>query len=335
MLACLSAAAQQRRPAIPKLEDLPAQPVDTLDTGRANVKVVIYTNNTWKYLYTDQEEKMDNGIFDANWVTNHIFAYKEIGLKDLPEVMELDLIDDMDDFHPPVTGRVSSRYGPRGRASHNGTDVPLKVGEPIYAAFDGKVRYSRFNTGGYGNLVIIRHSNGLETWYAHLVRNNVQVGDYVKAGAVIGFGGNTGRSRGAHLHFEVRYCDQSFDPEHIIDFNTGDIRYKTFALHKSYVNINSRASDQLLVDDDFEEAVLMAANNSEGVTSDEILKNIAAYSGEGIKAGASDPLYHTIKRGDSLYKIATQYGTTVKSLCSLNGITEKSVIMAGKKLRVR
>ena len=97
------------------------------------------------------------------------------------------------------------------------------------------------NTGGFGNLVIVRHPNGLETWHAHLSKLNVQVNEYVKTGQVIGFSGNTGRSRGPHLHFEMRYCDQTFDPEFIIDFPTGCLKYHTFALEKSFFNIHSRA----------------------------------------------------------------------------------------------
>lgn len=334
MLMLAATAQAQRRPAIPKLEELPRLPLDTITTAQENVSVVIFTNNTWEYLYTDKEEKLDHDIFKSNWVTDHVFAYRSIQLKDIPDVVEFDLFGSIDEFHPPIIGRISSKYGPRGRSNHNGVDIPLKIGEPIYAAFAGKVRYSRYNAGGYGNLVIIRHENGLETWYAHLSRNNAEVGDYVKAGAVIGFGGNTGRSRGAHLHFEVRYQDQVFDPEHIFDFVTGDIRYKTFALNKSYLNIHSRASETLDEDADFEKTVL-AATGGDGLTSDEILNNIAAYSSDGIRAGSSDPLYHTIRSGDSLYKIARLYGTTVKNLCALNNINEKTVILAGKKLRVR
>ena len=75
-------------------------------------------------------------------------------------------------------------------------DIPLKTGEPIYATFDGKVRYSRYNSGGFGNLVIIRHPNGLETWYAHLTKRNVGSEEYVRAGQVIGYGGRRAAAGG-------------------------------------------------------------------------------------------------------------------------------------------
>ncbi len=230
---------------VPKLEDLPRRAIDTLDTDDSNIKIVIFTNNTWCYYYPDLNERMDREVYREHWVNDRVFAYTDIQLERLPPVIDLQLIDRYGDFHAPAIGKVFSKYGTRGRRRHQGVDIPLSVGEPIYAAFNGKVRYARYNTGGYGNLVIIRHENGLETWYAHLTRCNVAQDDYVTAGTVIGFCGNTGRSRGAHLHFEMRYCDQAFDPEHLIDFSTGDLRYQTFALDRSFFSIYSRASETL------------------------------------------------------------------------------------------
>lgn len=103
----------------------------------------------------------------------------------------------------------------RRRRKHQGIDLPLNTGDPIYATFNGKVRISipSSKSGGYGNLIVIRHDNGLETFYAHLSERSVQADEWVEAGQIIGYGGSTGRSTGPHLHFETRYCGQSFDPE--------------------------------------------------------------------------------------------------------------------------
>ena len=204
------------------------------------------------------------------------------------------------------------------------------------SAFGGRVRYAQYNTGGYGNLVILRHPNGLETWYGHLSRCNVAPGDYVKAGTVIGFGGSTGRSSGPHLHFEVRYKDQAFDPEHLIDFATGDLRYQTFVLNRSELSIYSRATDGLEEKVDYD-GTLLAADQDGELTSEDILDNIEASQREAVarEKAKTDPLYHTIRKGDYLGKIARQYGTTVRRLCQLNNITEKTIIRAGHKLRVR
>ncbi len=322
---------------VPKLEDLPRRAIDTLDTDDSNIKIVIFTNNTWCYYYPDLNERMDREVYREHWVNDRVFAYTDIQLKELPPVIDLQLIDRYGDFHAPAIGKVFSKYGTRGRRRHQGVDIPLSVGEPIYAAFNGKVRYARYNTGGYGNLVIIRHENGLETWYAHLTRCNVAQDDYVTAGTVIGFCGNTGRSRGAHLHFEMRYCDQAFDPEHLIDFSTGDLRYQTFALDRSFFSIYSRASETLEEEDDYDESLLTVHSPDGELTSEDILENIESTTQAAIKQeqAKTDPLYHTIRRGDYLGKIARQYGTTVKRLCQLNNISEDAIIREGRKLRVR
>ena len=86
-------------------------------------------------------------------------------------------------------------------------------------SFTRKIRYSKYNDGGFGNLVIIRHYNGLETFYAHLSKLLVYPNQEVIAGDPIGLGGNTGHSYGSHLHFEIRFFDVPFDPERIIDLD--------------------------------------------------------------------------------------------------------------------
>ncbi len=330
----LGASAQRT---VPKLEDLPRRAIDTLDTNDRNVKIVIFTNNTWSYYYPDLQERTDKKVYREHWVNDRIFAYTDIQLQELPQVVDLELIDRYEDFHAPTVGKVFSKYGTRGRRSHQGVDIPLAIGEPIYAAFDGKVRYARYNTGGYGNLVIIRHENGLETWYAHLTRCNVEQNDYVTAGTVIGFCGNTGRSRGAHLHFEMRYCDQTFDPEYLIDFSTGDLRYQTFALDRSFFSIYSRASESLEEEDDYDQTLLAVSTPDAALTSESILENIEQAEQASIREerAKTDPLYHTIRKGEYLGKIARQYGTTVKKLCQLNNISENTMIREGRRLRVR
>ena len=104
----------------------------------------------------------------------------------------------------PYVGKVYSKFGYRRGRRHQGTDIPLKSGTPVAAAFDGRVRMSSY-VSGYGNLVILRHENGLETFYGHLSKRQVSVGDWVRAGDIVGLGGSTGRSSGPHLHFETRY----------------------------------------------------------------------------------------------------------------------------------
>lgn len=115
-------------------------------------------------------------------------------------------------FDWPLRGRISSRYGPRWDRIHHGLDVAVPVGTPIRSAAGGVVSFSGA-MGGYGNIVIIDHGNGVETRYAHTSRNIVRVGQRVQRGDLIAYSGNTGNSTGPHLHFEVRQRGQSVNPE--------------------------------------------------------------------------------------------------------------------------
>jgi murein DD-endopeptidase MepM/ murein hydrolase activator NlpD len=104
----------------------------------------------------------------------------------------------------PVCGQLNSAFGPRHRRMHYGVDIDLERGDPVVCAFEGVVRISRFHKQ-FGNVVVVRHSNGLETLYGHLSERLAEVGDHLEAGEVLGLGGSTGRSTGDHLHFETRY----------------------------------------------------------------------------------------------------------------------------------
>lgn len=324
-LAPLNAQRRRSTPTAPKLEDLPRRPMDTIATPDPETKVIIYSNNTWEY-YRPSLSRLDNlPVYRNNWDTSSVFSYRNIEIKDLPPVIELKLIDSISQFCCPVQGKVLSKYGPRRRRNHNGVDIPMKTGEPILAAFDGKVRYSQYNTGGFGNLVIIRHPNGLETWHSHLSKLNVKVGDYVKTGQVIGYIGSTGRAYGPHLHFETRYCDQSFDPEFLFDFENGMLRYQTFALERSFFNIHSRASE-LLEEDDPEEDII----NSLLAEADDSTTIRAAQP-----KPATTAVYHTVRQGDILGRIAIRYGTTITRICQLNGIDRNSTLRIGQRLRVK
>ncbi len=326
----LPAHGQRRRtgpPAAPKIEDLPRRPMDTIATSDPETQVIIFSNNTWEY-YRPSLNRMDElPVYRNHWDTASVFSYRTVELDDLPQVVELKLIDSLGQFCCPLQGKVISKYGPRRRRSHNGIDVPMKVGEPVLAAFDGKVRYSKYNTGGFGNLVIIRHPNGLETWHAHLSKLNVRVGDYVKTGQVIGYVGRTGRAFGPHLHFETRYYDQSFDPEFLFDFEKGMLKYQTFALERSFFNIHSRASELLDEDEaddqDLANALLAAADAPTAIRTAQ-----PAPAGSG-------PVYHIVKKGDILGRIAPRYGTTIAKICQLNGIDRNSILQLGQRLRVK
>lgn len=162
-------------------------PLDTLQTINEAVKIVIYNDNSWKYV-RDREFVKDSSIYTKYWDTGTLFPYKEYPLSEMPASLAIDLVDSLKCYHYPHKGSIRSKYGIRHRRRHQGVDIPIKTGDPVYATFDGRVRISEYNRGGYGNLIIVRHDNGLETYYGHLSERLVQSGEWVEAGQIIGLG---------------------------------------------------------------------------------------------------------------------------------------------------
>ncbi len=158
-------------------------------------------------------------------------------LAEMPDEINLKLVNDSSEFCFPVRNAKTSTYGWRWKRGHHGVDIRLRTGDPVHAAFGGTVRVAS-RMGGYGNCVVIRHTNGLETLYGHLSKINVKHGQHVEAGEVIGQGGSTGRSTGPHLHFECRFLYQTFDPEWILDFDHHSLRTRRLHLDKSYFGIH-------------------------------------------------------------------------------------------------
>ena len=301
----------------PALESLPTplvksptDPIDTLDTVNEHIKVILFADNTWKYYKTPGYQEVA-GVFDNHWVENVTNPYG-IQQTDLPVSWSIWLVDSLDQYHCPFIGDIHPRgkFGPRRGRRHQGVDIPLKTGDPIYATFTGKVRMSKY-FGAFGNLVVIRHENGIETFYAHLSKRNVEVGDWVNAGDVIGLGGSSGRSTGPHLHFETRYNGFAFDPQWLINFKTGELRHRLFVLKKKYFNIYSN------YEQDFEDEM---KNHEEDLAED---------------AERAAMKYYTIRSGDTLSKIARNNGTTISELCRLNGISQNATLRIGKRIRVR
>lgn len=296
---------------VPSLMTSPEDPVDTLDTDGEHIKVILFGDGTWQYYKTPDYQGLTN-IYDEYWTLGSTEPYG-IPKDSLPEQWSIWLVDSLKQYHCPYMGTISARgkFGIRRGRRHQGIDLPVKVGDPIYATFTGKVRFSRYNKGGYGNLVIIRHENGIETYYAHLSKRLVEEGDWVNAGDVIGLGGSTGRSSGPHLHFETRYNGYAFDPQWLIDFEEGNLRHRLFVLKKKYFSPYSSYAQNF---DDEE------ANEADDKAED---------------AEREAMRWYTIKSGDTLSGIAYRNGTTVNALCRLNGIKADAVLRIGRTIRVR
>jgi len=287
-----------------------SMPLDTLNTENEHIKVLLYADNTWRYIKTPDFQR-DRDVFENYWDDVNTNPY-HLEQSQLPASWSIWLVDSLGQYFCPYQGDVYVRgkFGIRRGRRHQGVDLPLKVGEPIYAAFTGKVRISK-PLSGYGNLVVIRHENGIETFYGHLSKRLVEVGDWVNAGDMIGYGGSTGRSTGPHLHFETRYNGFAFDPQWLIDFKTGELRHRLFVLKKKYFSPYSNYAQDF---DDEEK------NDEEDKKED---------AEEAAKA------YYKIKSGDTLGRIAINNHTTVKALCRLNNMKETDILSLGKVIRVR
>ena len=151
----------------------------------------------------------------------------------LPDTLKLVISNDsLGTYFPPTCGVITSNFGWRDNRMHKGMDINLRRGDQIHAAFGGMVRIARYN-GGYGNVVIVRHYNGLETVYAHLSKIKVKTGQVVISGQVLGLGGATGHATGNHLHFEVRFKGHALNPANFISFTENKTFNDTLIIRKS------------------------------------------------------------------------------------------------------
>ena len=230
-----------------------------------------------------------------SWDTSNTHCYSRA---DIPDSLKIDLRG----FSMPTTSRrVTSNFGyrPRFRRMHKGIDVKVLTGDTIYAAFDGVVRIVRFERKGYGHYVVLRHENGLETYYAHLSKTLCNVDEVVKSGQPIGLGGNTGRSFGSHLHFETRVMGEAINPAFLFDFANQDVTGDFYVFRKAKTDVNYTGPD----------------------------------TKSKKKAVASSKRYYKVRKGDSLSRIASRTGSSVAQLCKINRITKKTTLRPGQLLR--
>ena len=223
------------------------------------------------------------------------------GLDDveLPEEYKIDL---RHFCMPTPSTRITSNYGYRAsfRRQHKGLDIKVYIGDTIRSAFSGKVRIVDYERRGYGNYIVIRHPNGLETIYGHLSKHLVKENQIVKAGEPIGLGGNTGRSTGSHLHFETRFLGQAINPAEMFDFVAQDVT------GDYYIFRSNKGKSEL-------------AKNETNVRPKPTARPRSKV--------------HRVRSGENLSVIASKCGTTVAKLCKLNGITRTTVLRPGQILK--
>ena len=241
-----------------------------------------------KQIRAEQSEYPALSLY-PNWNNQYVHAY---GNAIIPDTYTIDLTG----FHMPTPStKITSPFGPRWRRMHNGLDLKVNIGDTIVAAFDGKVRIVKYERRGYGKYVVIRHDNGLETVYGHLSKQLVEENQLVKAGEVIGLGGNTGRSTGSHLHFETRFLGIAINPIYMFDFPKQDIVADTYTFRKA--------------------KGVKRAGSHETQVADGTIR------------------YHKVKSGDTLSRIAKLRGVSVSTLCKLNRIKPTTTLRIGQVLR--
>lgn len=244
----------------------------------------------------------------------------------LPSEFKIDLRH----FCMPTDSRlVTSHYGYRRsfHRNHYGTDIKVYVGDTIRAAFSGKIRVVDNERKGYGKYVIIRHPNGLETLYGHMSKHLVKEDQMVRAGEPIGLGGNTGRSTGAHLHFETRFLGQFIDPEKMFNFEAQDVLADYYVYRSNgrgtLLAQNNMSGGEAEVSEAEEAAMLAKEEESRDFQKAKIATQTAKPRSQ----------VHKVKKGESLYTIARKHGTTVDKLCRINGISKKTTLRPGQILK--
>ena len=266
-----------------------------------------------------QIEQMGSPAADLYQDWENHYAHRETAL---PDTFRIDLRD----FCMPTDSRVlTSNFGARWGRQHKGLDIKVYIGDTIRAAFSGKVRVVRYEPGGYGNFVVIRHYNGLETIYGHMSKHLVKPDQEVRAGEPIGLGGNTGRSTGSHLHFETRLCGVALNPALMFDFRNQDVIGDFYTFRRSSYSRESAQATRLRG-----VGGAVSANNG---GEDQLYTQSASSKRSAATAARSDTRFHKVRRGETLSSIARKRNTTVNAICKLNHISKNIRLRPGQILK--
>ncbi|MES2589649.1 MAG: M23 family metallopeptidase [Bacteroidota bacterium] len=298
--------------------------LDTIESTQG--RIVVYSDRTWELLSDiGFDGILNDAIYDKfsndttlnfvqNWDNEVCFTSEKVNdLTKLKDTVWLCVGDSVhSQFVMPFDGYITSRYGYRKGRYHNGIDINLNTGDTVRSCWSGKVRYAKFNSGGFGNLIIVRHYNGLETFYAHLSKLLIAPNSEVRAGDPIGLGGNTGRSYGSHLHFEVRFYDAPINPEEIIDVASKTIKDQNLFVHRGIFRPGAKPTDYYNQTDEHGEAVTTIS-----------------------KPSTASRKYYKVRSGDTLSEIAGKNRTTISKICQLNGIRQTTTLQIGRQLRVK
>ena len=197
------------------------------------------------------------------------------------------------------------------------------------------MRLTRFERGGSGFYVIVRHENGLETVYGHLSRFLVKPDQYVKAGQPIALSGNTGRSTGPHLHFETRFMGYAINPEAIFDFANRCTHTDSYTFSKAnYTKARDYAPSKRYNQAKKSAAEEKETANNKKNNNKKEQSTVASTKKSTKESRKESRSTYQVRAGDNLTKIAQNNGMTVAQLKKLNGLTSDNVV-EGKVLRLK
>ena len=229
---------------------------------------------------------------------------------------------------PTPNSVVTSNFGSRWGRQHKGLDIKVYIGDTIRAAFSGKVRIVRYEAGGYGNYIVIRHPNGLETIYGHLSKQLVTENETVRPGEPLALGGNTGRSTGSHLHFETRLCGVALNPALFFDFRNQDVTGDYYVFNKRTYEHES------------EIATRERGKIGNGGYSRDMIYGEVGHSDDDVPEdvreamNAPERVYYKVQSGETLASIAKKVGVSVEKIMRLNGFRSKNQkVRAGMIIR--
>lgn len=258
-------------------------------------------------------EQIETPAADLYEDWNNKYAHRATAL---PDTFKINLRG----FCMPTDNRVvTSNFGARWGRQHKGIDVKVYIGDTIRAAFSGKVRMVKYEAGGYGKYVVIRHGNGLETIYGHMSKHLVAEDEIVEAGQPIGLGGNTGRSTGSHLHFETRLCGVALNPALMFDFKNQDVVGDYYMFYRDTYQKESIVANRL-----------RGVNGRGDIASDEDMELVIAAPEATYTKNVK---FHKVKSGETLSSIARKRHTTVNAICKLNRIGKNIRLMPGQILK--
>lgn len=269
-----------------------------------------------------------------------------------------DFVIDLRGFHMPTPSRaITSNFGPRWGRQHKGLDIKVYIGDTLRSAWPGVVRIVKYDANGYGNYVVIRHPNGLETVYGHMSKHLCKENQVVKAGDVIGLGGNTGRSTGSHLHFETRLCGVALNPALFFDFRNQDVTGDTYHYRSSTYEREQLEATRLRGvqgKGTYTPSMVKGAETPKPTAQPQIIETAdtkqqtkeqqavapAAKDNQAvsINSGITDdnePVYTKVKEGETLTEIARRKNVTLDQIYRLNPELKKnSTIKPNQDIRI-